>query len=249
MKSTKDKPKRSLKGKLIFIGLGAIAATLMSYFGIQYYRKRKEENADPNAAPDPVKQTKTKAKPATKTAAAKPGAKKAASKPGASKTADPKAKGQAKQTLDPGKTAKAIHSAILKRDFATALSQVKTLKNTAEYSLVGKVFSTYLTNGVKQTLVNALLTSFKLENQKAAFRQAFTDMGLKYDGKKWSLSGLDGPLLITRQGTKVWRNPKSFVKVPENMLLGIEIAKRGDHSVFQNEGQYYLVESKSVKRY
>lgn len=247
MSSTTDKPKASKKRKFIFMGLGAIAATLLTIFSVNYFRKKKEENPDEAKAPEPVKQSKAKAAP--KATTSKPGAKATTAKPGAPKTADPKAKAQARPSLDANKLAKAIHTAILKRDFATSLSQFKTIKNTTEYSLVGKVFSTYLTNGVKQTLVNALLTTFKLEAQKAAFRKAFTDIGLKYDGRKWSLSGLDGPLLVTRQAAKVWRNPKSFVNVPENMLLGIEVARRGDHSVFQNEGQHYLVESKSVKRY
>ncbi|MGZ4036870.1 MAG: hypothetical protein ACXVPQ_03525, partial [Bacteroidia bacterium] len=69
------------------------------------------------------------------------------------------------------------------------------------------------------------------------------------DGKKWSLSGIEKPTLITIQGTKVWKDPQHSVAVPLNMVLGKEVAKRGHFTLFENDRQYFLVESKHVKPY
>jgi hypothetical protein len=104
-------------------------------------------------------------------------------------------------------------------------------------------------NGVRQTLVNGVLSSFKDEKQKVAIRAAFAAMGLKYDGKKWSLSGLEDKTLVTNKATTVWKDPKTSVPVPQNMVLGKEVAERGTFKMFQNDNQLFLVESQHVNYY
>ena len=47
------------------------------------------------------------------------------------------------------------------------------------------------------------------DEQKQAIRFEFIRMGLQYDGKKWSLSGLGGLPIITNQETTVWLNAKT----------------------------------------
>ena len=75
-------------------------------------------------------------------------------------------------------------------------------------------------------------------------------MGLKFNGKKWTLSGLgDKQLIITTRATTVWQNPSTSVSVPEKMVLGSEVTRRGEFTVFQNEHQKFLVKSKHITHY
>jgi len=151
---------------------------------------------------------------------------------------------------DPQKTAMSLYAATLKKDFNTVISLLKTLRNTEDYQAVSTAFMNYRIDGVRQTLVNGLLNVFTDEQQKQAIRLAFSNMGLKYDSNKWSLSGMeDERLLITARATKVWKNPREFVNVPVNMVLGKEITKRGNHTVFESDRQYFLVPSKDLTYY
>jgi hypothetical protein len=225
--------KRPAKKRWLLISLGLAATSALSYFGFQYWKKHKQTSTSDETATippyspgkkAPTKTTKTKAK---HEAAAKPQVK-------------PNAK------INSTETAKQIHSAVTKKDFNKVLGLLKTIKSVTDYSSVNKSFQTNLLNGVKQTLVNGVLGTFKDEKQKVLIRAAFASMGLKYDGKKWSLSGIDTNTLVTTQPTKVWKDPKTSVPVPVNMVLGQEVTKRGTFTVFQNENQYFLVESKHV---
>lgn len=93
-------------------------------------------------------------------------------------------------TFDPVAIAKAIYTAIVGKDFSTTLTLLKAIKSTTEYSLVSEqIKNSYRIAGVRQTLVNAALTTFTESSQKAKVQEAFKNMGLKYDGTKWSLSG------------------------------------------------------------
>ncbi len=151
-----------------------------------------------------------------------------------------------KKTVDASLLAKGLYAAIRAKSFTASTKILKLLKTTAEYTAVNKVFSSYFLNGVRQTLVNAMLSTFKTDAQKEEIRLVFAAMGLKYDGKKWSLEGLDGAPIITLQTTRVWKDPNTWVEVPKNMVLGKEIAKRKDHTLFENDKQYFLVKSTDV---
>lgn len=92
--------------------------------------------------------------------------------------------------FDPASIAKAVFIAITARDFNATLTLLKAIKNTTDYSLVSEQLkNNYRIAGVRQTLVNAVLTTFNESSQKAKVQEAFKNMGLKYDGTKWSLSG------------------------------------------------------------
>jgi hypothetical protein len=94
------------------------------------------------------------------------------------------------KTFDPSAIAKGIYTAIITKDFNATITLLKALKNTTDYSLVSEQLkNNYRIAGVRQTLVNATLSTFTESSQKQKVQEAFKNMGLKYDGSKWSLSG------------------------------------------------------------
>lgn len=151
---------------------------------------------------------------------------------------------------DPSDTATQLYSAAVKKDFSKVITLLKTLRNTSDYKAVSDVFVNYRIGGVRQTLVNGLLNSFSDDKQKQGIRLAFSNMGLKYDGSKWSLSGFDKVnMLITTRPTRVWKSAKISVPVPANMVLGKEITQRGNYILFENNRQYFLIQSQHVGYY
>lgn len=141
-----------------------------------------------------------------------------------------------------------LKNAAEKKDFSKAVGLLKKIKNTDGYTEVNNEFKTMRINGgVRQTVVNAMLNVFSKPEQKEAIRLEFLRMGLKYDGKKWSLSGLDGLPLITTRTAKVWINARESVDVPSRMVLGNEITRRNDYILFENRGRYFLIHQNSVK--
>lgn len=151
---------------------------------------------------------------------------------------------------DHATVAKGLYIAAVAKDFNKALSLLKTLRNTDDYKAVSDTFVNYRIGSVRQTLVNGMLNSFSDSKQKDAIRLVFSNMGLKYDGNKWSLSGIDNSSeIITVQSTLVWKNPKSSVSVPANMVLGKYMTNRGAYTLFKNDEHYFLVETQHVKKY
>lgn len=288
-------PKKSNLKKWLFIGLGVAATGTLSYFGWQYFKKRKsqtEEDANtdiPDFSNESTSSYIPKPKPVVNrndNFPLKKGSKganvkalqevlidklgkDALGKSGAdgdfgSKTEAALAKAGLPQSIDettfnvlvkgsspdPSSTATQLYTAATKKDFTKVIALLKTMRNTSDYQSVSEVFKNYRINGVRQTLVNGLLNSFGDEKQKQGIRLAFSNMGLKYDGSKWSLSGFgSSKLLLTNRATKVWKNPKTSVPVPANMVLGKEITRRGDYTLFENDRQLFLVQSQHVKHY
>jgi hypothetical protein len=156
-----------------------------------------------------------------------------------------------KKDLDAVGIAKALFTAAGKKDYNTISKLLKGINSVKDYTAVNEVFKNYFLRGVRQTLVNGILGTFSNEKQKEAIRLAFVNIGLKYDGKKWALAGIaeDQPLLITTKPTKVWRNPRTSVTVPANMVLGKEVAKRKGHTMFESEGGYFIVNSNDINYY
>lgn len=148
---------------------------------------------------------------------------------------------------EPSSLAKELKAAAEKKDFNKAIELLKKIKNTDGYTEVGNEFKTMRINGgVRQTLVNGMLNTFKKEDEKEAIRLQFLRMGLQYDGKKWSLSGLDGVPLITTRAATVWVNAKQSVNVPARTVLGTEVVRKQDYILFENKGKYFLVHKQSV---
>jgi hypothetical protein len=132
-------------------------------------------------------------------------------------------------------------------DFNTILSLLKQMKTKEDYRQVSDIFVENRLRGVRQTLVNGLLSSFSNENQKQQIRYEFIRMGLKYDGDKWSLSGFDGRPIVTTEATNVWINATENMGVPASMVLGAEVSRKLDYTLFENNGKYFLVATKSIR--
>ncbi|MBX3164684.1 MAG: peptidoglycan-binding protein [Bacteroidetes bacterium] len=298
-KNISNTTKKGKGKKWLFIGLGIAGTGVLSYFGWQYWKKKKAQAADnDNYANTPDVSAKTvsantAAKPKAKTTTqatdgfplkkgskgvnvkllqealiAKYG-KDSLPKYGAdgdfgSETVAALKKAGLPESIDestfnvltkgsspdPVQTAEQLYTAANKKDFNKVISLLKTLRNTNDYQAVSNAFMNHRIGGVRQTLVNGILNSFSDEQQKQAIRLAFSNMGLKYNGDKWSLSGLENEkLLITTRPTKVWKNPKEFVNVPANMVLGKEVARRGKHTLFEQDKHFFLTESAHISYY
>lgn len=150
-------------------------------------------------------------------------------------------------SIDLADLGKSLYKDAVNKNFSGAVSSLKKMRSKEDYTAVSEEFKKYFLRGVRQTLVNGLLGSFSDESQKQQIRLEFTRMGLKYDGSKWSLSGLDGFTLITTVPTVVWRTPQEGAKVPAKMILGTELEARGDYTLFENNGKKFIVKTSTIK--
>lgn len=91
------------------------------------------------------------------------------------------------EIFNPIAVAKAINDSIKAKDYSTSITLLKGIKNTTDYSLVSEQLKNYRINGVRQTLVNAMLTTYTESYQKLNIQEAFKKMGLKYANNKWSI--------------------------------------------------------------
>jgi hypothetical protein len=132
-------------------------------------------------------------------------------------------------------------------DFNTVLSLLKQMKTKEDYRQVSETFVQLRLRGVRQTLVNGLLSSFANENQKQQIRYEFIRMGLKYNGSQWSLDGFDGRPIVTTEATNVWISATEIVGVQASVVLGAEVSRKLDYTLFENNGRYFLVATKSIK--
>ena len=72
-------------------------------------------------------------------------------------------------------------------------------------------------------MVTGLLDRFNSTSEKKQINQQFYRIGLKYDGSKWSLSGIEGTLLdqlVTIEPTKIWDKTGRSLQVPKATILG-----------------------------
>jgi hypothetical protein len=149
--------------------------------------------------------------------------------------------------VDKSSLGKDLYNATIAKDFNKVMSLLKSMNSTVDYSAANEVFKTYRINGVRQTIVNGLLSSFTKTDQKEKIKLEFLRMGLQFDGSKWSLSGFDGRPIVTNESTTVWINATEGVSVPARMVLGTEVSQRLAYTLFENNGKYFLVNTKSVQ--
>ena len=155
--------------------------------------------------------------------------------------------GNSASGFDPGAIAKNLFNSTQKKDLSAVIAYLKKISNVSEYQLVNTKFQEYrLNGGVRKTLVNGILSTFLTENQKSQIRYEFVRMGLRYDGTKWSLSGLDGMTIATKEPATIWINGKKSITVPAKMVLGVEVSRRLDYTLFENNKKYFLVQTRSV---
>lgn len=142
---------------------------------------------------------------------------------------------------------KDLYQAATERNFSKVLSLLKTMSSAEDYATANEVFKTYRLNGVRQTIVNGLLSSFTKTDQKEKIKFEFLRIGLQFDGNKWSLSGLDGRPIVTTEAANIWVTATQKVNVPARMVLGNEVSRRLDYTLFENKGKYFLVPTRSVQ--
>jgi len=133
------------------------------------------------------------------------------------------------------------------KNYTKVLSLLKKMQSVEDYTSANEVFKQDRINGVRQTIVNGLLNTFTTDTQKQQVKFEFLRIGLQFDGNKWSLSGFDGKPIVTIEATTVWVNAVDGVKVPGRMVLGNEVSRRLDYTLFENCGKYFLVNTKSVQ--
>jgi hypothetical protein len=149
--------------------------------------------------------------------------------------------------VDAATLGKQLYTATVAKNYTQVLSILKKMQSTTDYSLANEVFKENRVNGVHQTIVNGLLSTFSSDVQKQTIKFEFLRMGLQFDGSKWSLSGFDGRSIVTVEPTNVWVSATEGVKVPAKMVLGNEVSRKLDYTLFENNGKYFLVNTKSVQ--
>jgi hypothetical protein len=154
--------------------------------------------------------------------------------------------------FDASKVADALYKAANNQDFSAAIAALKQISNTDQYAAVDTIFKTnYIFGWVHKTIVNAMLDSFTDDNQKQQIRLEFSRMGLKYDGNKWSLSGVDIPKIITTRETEVFEKDGKGMKVKEGTILGFATGIKQGWVYFYPINTHILlrVKNNSIKLY
>lgn len=146
-----------------------------------------------------------------------------------------------------GDLSQKLWSAAFTHNFSGVLSLLKSIKNKDQYQQVSNSFMQRRLNGVRQTLVNGLLSSFHTDEQKQQIRMEFLRMGLQYDGNKWSLSGFEGRTIVTTEPTTIWITATQSLQVPASMVLGNEVTQRLDYTLFENNNKYFLIKTQFIK--
>jgi hypothetical protein len=151
------------------------------------------------------------------------------------------------QSIDAAAIAKKLLAGAGNQDFGTTISNLKKMNTPEDYRQVSNIFSQYFLGTVRKTLVNGMLDAFPNGDQHQQIQNELLRMGLKYDGSKWSLSGFDGKAIVTLEATSVWINATESVQVPASTVLGAEVTRRLDYTLFENNDRHFLVASKSVR--
>lgn len=145
--------------------------------------------------------------------------------------------------------AKQLYATLNKYDYKGTMALLNQIVDKADYTAISNEFKTFrLHGGVRQTLVTATLNSFSDNTQKQNIRLEFIRMGLKYNGKKWSLDGIGGAKIITTVPTQIWLDGYSSMQVPQNMILGIAHAEKLDFTLFENDNRFFLVKTNTIKK-
>ncbi|MGV6861002.1 MAG: peptidoglycan-binding domain-containing protein [Putridiphycobacter sp.] len=117
----------------------------------------------------------------------------------------------------------ALHQAIIGNRFSSALVALKQIQSVAQYSTVNQLFKQTRVGLVRKTIVTALLDRFYTSSQKKQLNSEFYQIGLKYNGNQWGLSGLFGlavDQLVTIEPTQIWDESGKKIKVPTATILG-----------------------------
>lgn len=144
-----------------------------------------------------------------------------------------------------------FHKAIQNASISSAITALKNIRSVAQYSSVNAIFKQTRIGLVRKTLVTALLDAFYSASQKKLLNEQFYRIGLKYDGSKWSLSGISGiyqDRLVTTKRTKVWDKSGQSIMIPSGTIIGEYLdATNGVTEVETLDGKQLFVNTAHIK--
>ena len=150
----------------------------------------------------------------------------------------------------PQEIADTLASRITSRDFAGTMATLQAaIKNTNDYTSVGDYFKQARIQGIRHTLVTALLKFFPAH--KAQLNTWFNSIGLVQRNGQWALSGLgllSGDLMTTRSAS-VWDNAFTTVSIPPGTIIGQEIESTGGYTRFLTRDNKELIIHTDAVRY
>lgn len=128
------------------------------------------------------------------------------------------------------------------------VEQLKRITNVAHYVKVNELFKTIRLDGVRQTIVNGTLSSFDDNTSKQFMTNEFIRMGLKYDGEKWALAGINEKQIATNQKTTICSIQGINLLVPEQTILGVELTRGRFNTRFRtHNNQILYVPTKHIR--
>ena len=142
-----------------------------------------------------------------------------------------------------------FHQAIEDNNFSYAIKYLRFIKSVSQYSAVNTLFKQTDIGWVSKTIVNAMLDQFTSASEKKALYEQFYRMGLKYNGSKWSLSGLSGRIdqLVTISSARVWDQSGQAITVPKATILGEYLDANDGVTEFETlDGRRLFVATKSI---
>lgn len=144
-----------------------------------------------------------------------------------------------------------LRSAVDTKNFNNAISSLAKLRNISDYSSTNVKFKEYFWLESNPTIVSKMLNAFSTSTQRDSLRKEFLRIGLKFDGSKWTLSGIpDEILLITLEQTEIF-DPKRNVKinVPKAMVIGHFLKEEQGWTLFRTleKNKKLIVKSNKIK--
>jgi|ERR1700757_2950827 len=112
------------------------------------------------------------------------------------------------------------------------ISELQRINNVKDYVVTNTLFKTLHLRGVRQTIVNAALSTFSDDTAKEQISNEFLRIGLKENNGKWSLAGFEKKQVITTQATAIHNMEGVVMEVPADTLLGTFLAGTEDATAF-----------------
>lgn len=115
-----------------------------------------------------------------------------------------------------------------KKDFNSCYALLKQIPDSSTYDAVSEKFKYTFFKGKRFTLLSAMFEVFTALSQREVLQKTFGDMGLIYDGAKWSSPTAAQPTnglnetsrrIITKQPTMVWKENEEPIEVDTGLIL------------------------------
>ena len=161
-------------------------------------------------------------------------------------------KGTVSEATDYSQLGESLWKATLYNKFEQVKKLLAQLHTTQDYAQTSIAFKKYRLGGVTKTLVTGLFDQFTVPSERSHIHNEFIRIGLKYDGSKWSLSGLGRlmmPKIKTTTTTQIWDDNNTTITVPNATLLGKEIQTRAGITMFENTKGKILYVNRHHVRY